>query len=954
MDEDKLAKHHGITIENVPGDGYCLYHAFLKATQQHIKFHSLRDMVHEEMIRNPDYYNNFDEIRKISLKVYISDRKKNKYAGTPEVWALSRLFSQTIVIIQSINGKIFDLAEIVGFPTSDKVVILILRTNGIPLSPFNHYLSGGMNYLENLSSSMQFFCETVFISHDLRPKAKEKIEVLNRPISPITKSPKDQFCQEIESEPSLKRRYSSELSVEAKSSTAQIEEHLKKIHSSITRMENVFKYAIIATANYITSESSESSRLLSKKEIPTSDDHGWDGIEITTNDDSVIDVHSSHGHSDSKIMSTRLCSTKFQSETESKRPKDDINIDLIRNSMEEKVKGTLGHIETTRKGLAEYLRKQLNFRMRFSYEGAKGRFDVNAKERRQLPKPISISGSVLCTQCRDCKYRIKLTAKVLYSNGDGEYKVGESKNNHDPQCCIDMNCIEEKEDISLCLRTAKIKSLIQEQVQTKKLDQCVEEIEAELKTTLSYEHKKRVSRLYNDSFKAYHDDEREEMERTISILNKTETMHTFVLYNEDNFLKSLLCICVQFERMIDDNLLPVLFVDGTYSTIRSGQILYPLTTVAPTGNNLLIGFIICNSKGERKEELRAALLGIDILCRKRKRFNSVITDESPTLTDLFEERTDHPFLCSFHLSRRPSLSKQEKLVMKELMFSCVTLKDTIRLLARKYPHKSEEKWTETLQQSSKKKKSLAISNLEDLIAAKGTKFLGCFRAKVFTAGQTASSRAETSNSAIKKEIIKKFGANRATLSRTVELLLDIASKWWRKTCDNIINDVKKGKDFHEQIPSQYMGKILAEECHDVKTHCVGMPCCHRRAMSGEAKTFFSTNHNFQFVCKTLGRNEMLKRYDMYDDDIMEDTKSCQFISIKETATTTIEDRSDKILRRELSEDIISDVLESKIDLLSLSRQLVTEKALKKELEEEGDVDQGTKIIQGAIESLARS
>ncbi|GKT25497.1 hypothetical protein ADUPG1_013060, partial [Aduncisulcus paluster] len=48
MDEDKLAKHHGITIENVPGDGYCLYHAFLKATQQHIKFHSLRDMVHEE------------------------------------------------------------------------------------------------------------------------------------------------------------------------------------------------------------------------------------------------------------------------------------------------------------------------------------------------------------------------------------------------------------------------------------------------------------------------------------------------------------------------------------------------------------------------------------------------------------------------------------------------------------------------------------------------------------------------------------------------------------------------------------------------------------------------------------------------------------------------------------------------------------------------------------------
>ncbi|GKT23384.1 hypothetical protein ADUPG1_012413, partial [Aduncisulcus paluster] len=41
----------------------------------------------------------------------------------------------------------------------------------------------------------------------------------------------------------------------------------------------------------------------------------------------------------------------------------------------------------------------------------------------------------------------------------------------------------------------------------------------------------------------------------------------------------------------------------------------------------------------------------------------------------------------------------------------------------------EEKWTETLQQSSKKKKSLAISNLEDLIAAKGTKFLGCFRAK---------------------------------------------------------------------------------------------------------------------------------------------------------------------------------------------------------------------------------
>ncbi|GKT28501.1 hypothetical protein ADUPG1_004963, partial [Aduncisulcus paluster] len=66
------------------------------------------------------------------------------------------------------------------------------------------------------------------------------------------------------------------------------------------------------------------------------------------------------------------------------------------------------------------------------------------------------------------------------------------------------------------------------------------------------------------------------------------------------------------------------------------------------------------------------------------------------------------------------------------------------------------KMAETLQQSSKKKKSLAISNLEDLIAAKGTKFLGCFRAKVFTAGQTASSRAETSNSAIKKEIIKNL------------------------------------------------------------------------------------------------------------------------------------------------------------------------------------------------------
>ncbi|GKT27230.1 hypothetical protein ADUPG1_013692, partial [Aduncisulcus paluster] len=119
-----------------------------------------------------------------------------------------------------------------------------------------------------------------------------------------------------------------------------------------------------------------------------------------TNDDSVIDVNSSHGHSDSKIMSTtsqpsKFCGTKFQSGTESKRPKDDINIDLIRNSMEEKVKGAVGHMETTRKGLAEYLKKQLNFRMRISYEeGKAGRFDVKTKEHRQLPKPISISGAM--------------------------------------------------------------------------------------------------------------------------------------------------------------------------------------------------------------------------------------------------------------------------------------------------------------------------------------------------------------------------------------------------------------------------------------------------------------------------------------------------------------------------------------------------------------------------------
>ncbi|GKT21949.1 hypothetical protein ADUPG1_012022 [Aduncisulcus paluster] len=105
------------------------------------------------------------------------------------------------------------------------------------------------------------------------------------------------------------------------------------------------------------------------------------------------------------------------------------------------------------------------------------------------------------------------------------------------------------------------------------------------------------------------------------------------------------CISVEFERVLDDDLLLVVLIEGTYSTIRSGQILYPITSVASTGTNLLIGFIVCNSRGERKEGLRVVLLlGMDILYRKRVRFNAVITDESPTLTDLFGERTEHAFL----------------------------------------------------------------------------------------------------------------------------------------------------------------------------------------------------------------------------------------------------------------------------------------------------------------------